>query len=446
MGSKLTILPMIGELPENWKVARFGDVLSENTRNGIYKPKKFHGSGTKIVNMGEIFAYNRIGSQEMKRVELNESELQRFLLESGDLLFARRSLIASGAGKCSLVVSHEEPIGFESSIIRARPDKNQALPEFLYYLFLSSYGRYLMSTILRQVAVSGITGGDLVELKIPIPPLPEQRAIAHTLGTLDDKIELNRRMNATLETMARAIFKSWFVDFDPVRAKLDGRDTGLPSEVAALFPDGFEDSELGKIPRGWRVGTIGEIANNLRRTIRPENILDDTPYINLASMPRKNIALSEWENARDIASNKYEFKQGDFLFGKLRPYFHKIGVAAVDGVCSTDILVITPKEPKWYGLVLLHVSSNELVNYVTAASTGTKMPRTNWKDISGYQIAIPPGELAKVFSENSRAHVDMIRTNIFQSRTLAALRNTLLPRLMRGEVRVGEKMLGEKNG
>ena len=94
-----------------------------------------------------------------------------------------------------------------------------------------------------------------------MPPLPEQRAIAHILGTLDDKIELNRRMNATLEAMARALFKSWFVDFDPVRAKAEGRDTGLPREIADLFPDGFEESAVGAVPRGWRVGALYECAD-----------------------------------------------------------------------------------------------------------------------------------------------------------------------------------------
>ena len=99
-------------------------------------------------------------------------------------------------------------------------------------------------------------------IQVPIPPLHEQRAIAHILGTLDDKIELNRRMNETLEAIARAIFKSWFVDFDPVHAKAEGRDTGLPPHIADLFPDSFEDSELGEIPKGWRVGTIWSAKQN----------------------------------------------------------------------------------------------------------------------------------------------------------------------------------------
>jgi len=234
-------------------------VLDNGTRNGIYKPKAFHGRGVKIVNMGELFAHPRLRPVEMRRVELSDDELTRFKLESGDLLFARRSLVAEGAGKCSIVLEVDEPTTFESSIIRARPNHQQADSLFLYYLFSSPFGAYSLGSILRHVAVAGITGSDLVNLPIPLPPLSEQRTIAQILGMLDDKIDLNRRMNETLEEIARAIFESWFVDFDPVRAKAEGRDPGLPRHIADLFPDHFDDSELGEIPAGWTVMPIGEV-------------------------------------------------------------------------------------------------------------------------------------------------------------------------------------------
>ena len=123
----------------------------------------------------------------------------------------------------SIVLEINEPTTFESSIIRARPDPTKADSLFLYYYFNSPIGLHALDTIRRHVAVAGITGTDLAQLPVGIPPLAEQRVIAHVLGALDDKIELNRRMNETLEEMARALFKSWFVDFDPVRAKMEGR-------------------------------------------------------------------------------------------------------------------------------------------------------------------------------------------------------------------------------
>ena len=280
---------------------------------------------------------------------------------------------------------------------------------------------------------------DIRNLDIPVPPsLPEQRAIARILGALDDKIELNRRMNQTLEEMARAIFKSWFVDFDPVRAKMEGRaPVGMDAKTAALFPHGFEESELGKVPKGWKVGTLGDVANNPRRGVKPSEIPMNTPYIGLEHMPRRCISLSEWGEVGNVKSNKFQFTQGEILFGKLRPYFHKVGVAAINGVCSTDILVIVAKNPQFFGLVLSHISSDDLINYVDAASTGTKMPRTNWKDLASYDIVIPPQDLIEKFNTIIVPQIQKIRPNIQESRTLAAIRDALLPKLISGEIRVG---------
>jgi type I restriction enzyme S subunit len=183
---------------------------------------------------------------------------------------------------------------------------------------------------------------------------------------------------------------------------------------------------------------LGDVAENIRRTANADDVDPRTNYIGLEHMPRGSIALSEWGKASELASNKFIFKEGEFLFGKLRPYFHKVGIAPVDGVCSTDILVIAPKSSEWYGFVLGHISSEELINYTNAASTGTKMPRTNWADIASYEVAIPPLKLAEKFNGIFLPMMQRIRGNIMQSRTLAALRDALLPRLMRGEVRVTE--------
>ena len=245
---------------EKWSMSPFAQLLEEPVKNGIYKTKEFHGSGVKIVNMGELFAHPRLRDAPMRRVRLSESEQRRFGVEKGDLLFARRSLVAEGAGKCCVVLNVNEPTTFESSIIRARPDQTKADPLFIYYFFNSPGGLHSLDTIRRQAAVAGITGSDLAQLQIPLPPLPEQRAIAHILGTLDDKIELNRRMNQTLEEMARAIYKDWFVGFGPVRAKLEGREPYLPPDLWSLFPDRLVDSELGEIPEGWGVRALGEVA------------------------------------------------------------------------------------------------------------------------------------------------------------------------------------------
>ena len=266
-----------------------------------------------------------------------------------------------------------------------------------------------------------------------LPPLAEQHDIADVLGCLDQKIELNRRMNETLEDIARAIFKSWFVNFDPVRAKAEGRKPGgMSADIAALFPNNMKDG----IPSGWRTGTLGEVAENSRSQVKPGQAVADTPYIGLEHMPRNCIALSEWGRADEVVSNKFAFSKGDILFGKLRPYFHKVGVAAVEGVCSTDVLVIKAKRSDWFAFVVGHVSSEELIGYTDGASTGTKMPRTNWNDIARYELVLPAAEIALAFTDLVSPMIEKIHTNIHESRALAKMRDNLLPKLLSGEVRL----------
>jgi type I restriction enzyme S subunit len=211
---------------------------------------------------------------------------------------------------------------------------------------------------------------------------------------------------------------------------------GLPKPLADLFPDSFEDSELGEIPKGWEVGTLGDVAEHPRRGVRPAQIRGEAPYIALEHMPKRCIALSDWGTGDGLESNKFEFKRGEILFGKLRPYFHKVGVAPVDGVCSTDIVVVVPQSPSWFGFTLGHLSSAEFVEYTNAGSTGTKMPRTNWTDMASYEIVLPPAAVAEAFTKQVRPSFDRIIAGIHESRTLATLRDTLLPKLISGELRI----------
>ena len=285
-------------------------------------------------------------------------------------------------------------------------------------------------------AIPSTSRDSFYAMSVSVPPLNEQFRIAHILGTLDDKIELNRQMNETLEAIARALFNSWFVDFDPVRAKAEGRDTGLPAHIADLFPDSFEDSELGEIPRGWRVGKLGDVAERIQRAIRPNEIDPSTPYIGLEHMPKRSISLSEWGDADGLESNKTQFNRGEILFGKLRPYFHKVGVAPVDGVSSTDIVVLAPRSEEWFGFVLGHVSSDAFVDFTNAGSTGTKMPRTSWNQMAHYPVVIPDVLIARAFTDQIRPAITRMIESIHESHILAILRDTLLPGLISGRVRI----------
>lgn len=193
------------------------------------------------------------------------------------------------------------------------------------------------------------------------------------------------------------------------------------------------------------MGSLGEIAAHPRRGVQPDEIKDETPYIALEHMPKRCIALAEWGVADGLESNKYEFKHGEILFGKLHPYFHKVGVAPVDGVCSTDIVVIAPKLPKWFGFVLAHASSDAFVEYTNAGSTGTKMPRTSWPEMARYAVVLPHDDVAAAFNQHVHAASEEIIAKIHESKSLAQLRDILLPKLISGELRVpdAEKYMEE---
>ena len=283
-------------------------------------------------------------------------------------------------------------------------------------------------------AIPSTSRDDFYALPVRIPPLPEQRAIAHILGTLDDKIELNRRMNQTLEEMARAIYKDWFVDFGPVRAKIEGWEPYLPLELWDLFPNELVDSELGEIPEGWEVGELRRIATFPVRTVKPQELSSETVYIGLEHMPRKSVALNDWETAEKVTSGKLSFHKGEFLFGKLRPYFHKVGMASTDGICSTDIVVVAPRDTLWSSFVLLCISTEEFVSYTDQTSNGTRMPRTNWKTMGQYKICIPPKPVAREFQNITQNSLNRTAANIGESRLLSRQRDALLPHLLSGEV------------
>ena len=423
---------MSKNFPKNWQQKTLEDCMEAIIDYRGKTPEKTSFGipliTAKIVKDGQI---NNI--QEYIAIKDYDSWMRRGLPEPGDIVMTTEAPL----GEIAQLDNRKVALGQRLITLRGNPTILNN--NYLKFLMQSSFVQNQLHERATGTTVLGIKQSELRKINLVIPPLSEQKAIAHILSSFDDKIELNRQMNETLEAMARAIFKSWFVDFDPVSAKRSGRQpAGMDTATADLFPDEFEESSLGLIPKGWRVGKLGDIAENPRRGVKPENITPNTPYIGLEHMPKRSISLSDWGSVEDINSNKYQFYQGEILFGKLRPYFHKVGVAALDGICSTDILVITPKLQEWFSFVLSIVSSDEFINYTNITSTGTRMPRTNWNDISKYEIIIPSIEIVKTFNYQLVPFVNKIKSHIFESHILATLRDTLLPKLMSGEIRVKE--------
>ena len=424
-----------------WYEIPLAQLLAEPVRNGIYKKKEFHGRGTKIVNMGELFAYPRLPAVPMKRVELSESEADRFLITAGDLLFARRSLVAEGAGKCCVVLDVDEPTTFESSIIRVRLNSTKADSLYLYYFFNSALGLYHLDTIRRQVAVAGITGSDLAKLDIPVPPLSEQRVIAHVLGTLDDKIELNRRMNETLEAMARALFKSWFIDFDPVRAKMAGRDPGLPQHLADLFPDRLVDSELGPIPEGWEVKALSSfgkiITGKTPSTLNLQFYGNEVPFLKIPDMHGRMYVTGAGTMLSRVGADSQ-------MANGLPP-----GSISVSCIATPGLVVLNHREthtnqqinsiiPNDRGTSkYLYWSCRKLASEIMlGGSGGSVFHNMNKSTFSALKILDADMEVISSFEKLVCPMHEMLLSNEKYNHTLATLRDVLLHKLISGELRV----------
>ena len=225
-------------------------------------------------------------------------------------------------------------------------------------------------------------------------------------------------MNETLEAMARAIFKDWFVDFGPTRAK--SRESRTLLGPGTLGPVPRCARRRGKSRSGGTKEPLRDVANSPRRGVSPADVSGGTPYIGLEHMPRRSIALSEWEGAGKVKSQtKTQFYRGEILFGKLRPYFHKVGIAPVDGICSTDIVVAVPRETRWEAFTLACLCSDEFVSYTDQTSTGTKMPRTNWKTMGQYKICLASKQIVHAFQSIVRPLLDLVGANIHESHILA---------------------------
>jgi type I restriction enzyme S subunit len=263
-------------------------------------------------------------------------------------------------------------------------------------------------------------------IEIPLPPLHEQRAIAHILGTLDDKVALNRRMNETLEAMARALFKSWFVDFDPVRAKMEGRDTGLPRDIADLFPDRMVDSEMGEIPEGWEAGTLATVIELHDRKRIPLNKrqrsqrLGPYPYYGAAGIMDyvddylfDGVHILTGEDGSVVDARGYPIVQ--YVWGRFWVNNHAHVIKG--SVISDEHLY----------LLLKHTN-------ITAFVTGAVQPKLNQRNLKAIPLVVPAVPTCRAFSRLVAPLFARLRLNADECSVLAALRDTLLPKLMSGQI------------
>lgn len=276
--------------------------------------------------------------------------------------------------------------------------------------------------------------GIIRSFPIRLPSFDEQQSIASLLSFLDDKIELNRRMARTLEEMARALFRSWFADFDPVRAKMEGRDPALPADAADLFPDRFGDDGL---PEGWSWASLEAIVKNIVDRCHPGPDTVGRPYVPVDCITARSTILRDGRPGVEAASSLVSFQEGDVLFGAMRPYFYKVALAPWPGTTRTTVFVLRPRLRSDRHFVLSMLDQQSTIDFATAHSTGSTIPYAVWEgSMSDMPIAVPPECLRKIYGEIVSGLYVRARCAEDQSRTLAALRDALLPRLISGELRI----------
>ena len=242
----------------SWPEVDFESLFATPSRNGVYKSKDHHGSGVPIVNMGELFAFNRIGNQPMSLIRMSDAEMDKSGLMDGDLLFGRRSLVEEGAGKCSMVYKPAGPLTFESSIIRVRLNRAIADPEFFFNYFRSPIGRSRIRAIVGGAAVKGIRGSDLKLIKVHVPPIDEQIAIRQVVALYDDLIATNQRRIALLEDAARRLYREWFVHLRfPGHESVPVKD-GVPEGWAKLPLGDVAEITMGQSPESKYYNTDGD--------------------------------------------------------------------------------------------------------------------------------------------------------------------------------------------
>ena len=406
----------LGDIPSSWNIIRIEELLSEDRgiSVGVMYPGDHDPIGVPLIKAGDL-ANGRINPRPEFRITLEKHhEYRRTQLKGGELLIS----LVGDVGRCAIVPSEMSGWNAARAIAVLRfVDPSDAA--FVRACLMSAPLQHLMQAWATTTVQATLNLKEIRQIPLPWPPSEQRKAIAHILGTLDDKIELNRRMNETLEAIARALFKSWFVDFEPIRAKAQGRDPGLPKHLADLFPDSFEDSELGEIPKGWRVvgwGTLVSLEYGK----------------NLRDYDRRNEAYPVYGTNGMIGSHS-------------RPLCDHPGIiigrkGAYRGVhfCSTPFFVIDtafyvePKEQiesRWAYYELLRQDINSM-------DSGSAIPSTSREDFYNLEVLYPPFKLQQAFAELLSPFWARQEHNNRESGALAGQRDTLLPKLISGELRL----------
>jgi type I restriction enzyme S subunit len=437
-------------MSSDWKECSLDDV-AELTGGYAFKSSQYVDEGVFVLRTLNISDDGSIILNDAAFVsDQDAKEFSRFQLIDKDILFV---MVGATLGKIGKVGKEALPALLNQNMWRIRAREKLADQDFLYYSFKES-----VAEIIGWASGSArgfLRRDDCRNLRMKMPSIEEQKAIAHILGTLDDKIELNRKTNETLEAMAKALFKSWFVDFDPVRAKAEGRPTGLPAEISDLFPDSFEDSELGEVPSGWAIGTIENIAEviDCLHSKKPDQQEVGKQLLQLNNIEDNgllNQSQKYFISADDYAkwSSRIEVEQGDCVITNVG----RVGAVAqipkgVKAAMGRNMTAIRTKGISPYPTFLLEylLSAFGREEIRLNIDEGTILNALNVKNIPLLRFFRSPDSILNAYEKSARPLREAMESSLKENQALSTLRDALLPKLISGEIRIpdAEKILEE---
>lgn len=403
----------------SWERVPFESLYAVPSKNGLTRPARVRGSGYKMINMGELFAHDRIGAIDMELVPMNDKELETMLVDEGDLLFARQSLVLSGAGKCSIVRTISEETTFESHIIRVRLKKDIAYQNFFFYYFKSP--QCGIKSIVTQGVQAGIRGNDLKTLAVALPPMDEQIKIADILEKYDDLIENNSRRIQLLEESARLLYQEWFVHL--------------------RFPGHEQVKITGGVPEGWEPTLVPDVIDVNPRT--PVEKGKEIWYVPMSSLSETAMTANTADFERRTKHTNVKFKKNDVLLARITPCLEngKTGYAyflAEDEVAcgSTEFIVLRGKRVPSEFVYCLARSYQFRENAIKSMTGSSGRQRVQNICFDKYAVPLPPKSILDEFVQVVQNNFHQIRNLMAQNAKLAQARDLLLPKLMSGELAV----------
>ncbi len=398
----------------SWDEQPFGDLFLEPSRNGLMAPSKVRGSGVRLVNMREAFAFDVIGDQEMELAPLPEKNREVWLLQHGDLLFARQSLVRSGAGKCCFVQGSAHERTFESHLIRVRLNPEVALPAFYYYLFRSETGRRLMSTIVEQVAAAGIRATDLRMLPVPVPPLSEQRRIVGVLDALDRLIATNLVLSNQMDELVRVLGRQYL-------AQRSGADRAPLSELTSITK-GLSYRSAQLVPGDALLVNLKNVGRNGEFQARG--------FKDLSASPKPQ----QYVECGDILVAQTDLTQDRAIVG--RPVRVRPGRVTKKLVASLDLVIVRPGETITPEYLFAVLDSDEFRAHALANCNGTTVVHMASRTIPSFQAPVPDQSSMVAFSSCVRALRSAADDAVLSSEQVRETLDQLLPLLLSGRVSV----------